>query len=458
MRLETKILANLLCSDKFARQVGLFILPEYFEVKAERCIVEEFHKFFVKFSNIPDKDILKIELGNRPDLRDRELAEACACVDALDLTEVVEYDWLFQRAEQFCKDRAVYNAIMDSIKILDNEDKTRTISALPSLMQNALAVSFDKNIGHDYLEDWEYQYEVYHTLETKVPFRIYDLNRITDGGMSTKTLNVILAGTGVGKSLFMCDFAAGALMDGFNVLYITLEMSQAKIAERIDANLMNVPIKEVKRLHHDSYSTRMRAIAEKARGRLIIKEYPTASANVEHFKALIEELKQKKGFKPDVIIVDYINICASSRIKLGNTVGSYALVKAISEELRGMAQQYDVPVLSATQATRDGHKSSDLELTDTSESWGLPQTVDLMFALIATEELAEQNQVLVKQLKNRYDDINIYRKFVIGIDKSKMQLYQLEDCAQDGLVGAGIPDDRDVNLQDENTYAGFNYE
>ncbi len=451
MRLETKILANLLCSDKFARQVGLFILPEYFEVKAEKCIVEEFHKFFTKFSSIPDKDILKIELGNRPDLRDRELAEAHATVDALDLTEVAEFDWLYQAAEQFCKDRAVYNAIMESIKILDNEDKTRTISALPSIMQNALAVSFDRSIGHDYLEDSEYRYEVYHTIETKVPFKIYDLNRITDGGMSNKTLNVILAGTGVGKSLFMCDYAAGAIMNGYNVLYITLEMSQERIAERIDANLMNIPIKEVKRLSQQSFRSRINGIADKARGKLIIKEYPTASAHSGHFMALLEELKQKKNFKPDVIIVDYINICASSRLKLGNTVNSYTLVKAISEELRGLAQKYDVPVLSATQATREGYKSSDLELTDTSESWGLPQTVDLMIALISTDELAEQNQVLVKQLKNRYEDMNLYRKFVIGIDKPKMQLYQLEECAQDDLVGTGIP-------EEDSGYSGFNYD
>lgn len=451
MRLETKIIECLISYEDFARRVGSFILPEYFEEKTERCIVEEFHNFFIKYNALPDKSILKIELGNRKDLRDKELSAAYEVVDSLDLNDLPDFDWIYQKAEQFCKDRAVYNAIMESIRIIDGEDKDRTISALPSLMQAALMVSFDRSIGHDYLEDSEYRYEVYHTLETKVPFRLPDFNRITDGGMSNKTLNVILAGTGVGKSLFMCDYAAGAISMGYNVLYITLEMSEERIAERIDANLMNLSIKDVKRLDHSVFSNRMEKIKDKTRGKLIIKEYSTATAHTGHFRALLEELKQKKDFKPHVICVDYINICASSRIKLGNTVGSYTLVKAISEELRGLAQDYDVPILSATQATRDGHKSSDMELTDTSESWGLPQTADLMFALISTEELAEQKQIMVKQLKNRYEDLGLFRKFIIGVEKSKMQLFELEPCAQEGLINSG----QDT---EEDRFEGFKFE
>ena len=448
MRLETKIISSLLCFEEFARKVGPFILAEYFEEKIERCIVEEFHKFFTDFNKLPDKDVIKIELSNRSDLRDNELYEAHEIVDALDFTEIPDFDWLYQKSETFCKERAVYNAMMESIKIIQGEDKDRTISALPTIMQDALAVSFDKSIGHDYLEDSEYRYEVYHTLETKVPFKLPMFNYITDGGMSNKTLNVILAGTGVGKSLFMCDYAAGAISMGYNVLYITLEMSEERIAERIDANLMNLPIREVKGLDRTPFNKQIEKIKSKARGKLIIKEYPTASAHAGHFRALIEELKQKKGFVPQVIIIDYINICASSRLKLGNAVNSYSLVKAIAEELRGLAQQYDVPILSATQATRDGHKSSDLDLTDTSESWGLPQTVDLMFALISTDELAERDQVMVKQLKNRYEDPNMMRKFIIGICKPKMQLYELEESAQEGVV---------ENV-DENRFTDFKYE
>lgn len=434
MRLESKIISTLLSSEEYARKVSPFIKPEYFEVKVERCVVEEYHRFFVEYNRLPDQDILKIELGNRKDLKDSELESAHDFVDSLDPHATVEMEWVLGKTEAFCKEKALLNAIMESIKILDGEDKTRTTYALPSLFQNALAVGFDSHIGHDYIEDAEDRYEVYHNVANKIPFRHSILNKITCGGLSNKTLNVILAGVHVGKSMFLCDYSAGALEMGYNVLYISLEMSEEEVAKRIDANLMNIPIREVTALDRIYYNRKIEKIRDKTKGKLIIKEYPSGSANVEHFKALLAELKQKKGFIPDVVIVDYINICASAQVKLGPGINSYTVVKNISVELRAMAQEYNFPVLTATQLTRDGAKSSDVGMTDTSESWGLPQTVDWMLAFTSTEELVALGQMLAKQLKNRYEDMSMLPKFIMGVDKPKQQFYELEDSAQDGLV------------------------
>lgn len=434
MRLETKIISTLLSCEEFARKVSPFILPEYFEVKVEKCVVEEYHHFFAKFNSLPDQDIIKIELSNRTDLKDEELSSAFDFVDSLDLSSTPEMEWMVQSTEKFCKDKAILNAIMDSIKIIDGEDKTRTVSALPSILQSALSVSFDTHIGHDYFDDAGLRYETYHNVDNKIPFKYDILNRITNGGMSNKTLNVILAGVHVGKSMFLCDYAAGAISMGYNVLYITLEMSEVEVAKRIDANKMNLPIREVTSLDLVSFNRRIEKIKEKTEGKLKIKEYPNGTANVEHFRALLAELKQKQGFVPDVVLVDYINICASARVKFGNGVNSYTMVKMISEELRAMAQQYDFPVLSATQLTRDGAKSSDVSMTDTSESWGLPQTVDWMLALMATDELTAMGQVLAKQLKNRYEDMSMLPRFLMGVDRPKQQFFDLEESAQEGIV------------------------
>lgn len=440
MRLETKIISTLLHHEEFARKAAPFILPEYFESKLERCIVEEFQKFFTEFNKLPDLDIIKIELGNRTDLTDREYSDSNDIVNKLAVTSegLPELEWILQKAEKFCKDQALANAVIDAIRIIEGEDPARGRSALPGLLQDALAISFDSHIGHDYFEDFELRYEDYHTVENKVPFKLDRFNFITDGGLSNKTLNVILAGVHVGKSLFMCDYAASAVSMGYNVLYISMEMSEIEIAKRIDANRMNITIKDVKGLEHELFKSKIGRIKEKTAGKLIIKEYPTATAHAGHFMALIDELKQKKGFVPQVVIVDYINICASSRLKLGNAVNSYALVKAISEELRGLAQKYDVPVLSATQVNREGFDASDLSMTNTSESWGLPQTADFMFALTSSEELESLNQIMVKQLKNRYMDLGVMKRFVVGICKPKMQLFEPEESAQEGLVDAGV--------------------
>lgn len=439
MRIEQKILEGMLFNEEFLRKTSPFIAPAYFAEKLEQVIVQEVLAYFQKYNAQPSSDALKIELSNRRDITDKELAEAHRVVDSLHVDRTTSVEWMLEKTEKFCKDRAVYNAILQSIKIIDGKEAKLAPDAIPKILQDALAVSFDQHVGHDYVDDADRRFEFYRRKEDKIPFDLEILNEITNGGMSRKTLNVVLAGTGVGKSLFMCHVAAATLLQGMNVLYITMEMAEEKIAERIDANLLNLSMDQLKTVDYDTFNKRMAKLVAKTRGKLIIKEYPTASAHSGHFRALLEELKAKRQFTPDLVVVDYLNICASARIKMGGGVNSYTYVKAIAEELRGLGVEYDVPVLSATQLTRSGFNSSDVELTDTSESFGLPATADLMFALISSEELEALNQIMVKQLKNRYADPSRNKRFVVGVDRPRMRVYDVEESAQEGLADTGRP-------------------
>ena len=426
-RIEQTILRNLIYNEEYYRKVVPFLKAEYYETYHERIIFEEIADFAAKYDKIPTKEVLTINIQNRADLTDEAFQDSVQEINSL-TDEWVDYDWLLDATEKWCQDRAIYLALMQSIKIADGGDKKFTKGAIPSILQDALAVSFDENIGHDYIEQSSDRYECYHRKEEKIPFDLEKFNFITKGGLPNKTLNIALAGTGVGKSLFMCHMAGSALTQGYNVLYITCEMAEEKIAERIDANLLNVNVKDIIELPEVLFSSKVNEIAKKTRGKLIIKEYPTASAHVGHFKALLSDLNLKKDFKPDIIFVDYLNICASVRYK-GAIVNSYTYVKAIAEELRGLAVESNVPIISATQTTRSGYGNSDPDLTDTSESFGLPATADFMFALISTEELEQQGRIMVKQLKNRYNDPTSSRKFMVGIDRSKMKLYDVADDA-----------------------------
>ncbi len=450
MRIEQKILSSLIHNEEYARKTAPFINPGYFQERLEKVVTEEILKFFDAYNKLPTLDIIKIELGNRKDLTDKELSEAQRMTDTLQPDRTTSDEWLLEKTEKFCKDRAVYNAILESIKIIDGKQTSMTQEAIPKILQDALAVSFDQHVGHDYIADAESRFDFYHKKEDKIAFDLELMNLITAGGLSKKSLNVVLAGTGAGKSLFMCHFAASTLMQGKNVLYITLEMAEERIAERIDANLLNLSMDELKVIDRAAFENRVSKVANKTQGKLIIKEYPTASAHSGHFRALIEELKAKRDFTPEVLIIDYLNICASARLKMGASVNSYLFIKSIAEELRGLAVEYNVPILTATQVTRGGYNSSDVELTDTSESFGLPATADLMFALIRSEELDALNQIMVKQLKNRYADPSNYKRFVIGVDRSKMKLYDVEESAQDGLADAGQTDD--TPLFDKSTF------
>ena len=426
-RIEQTILRNLLYHEEYYRKVVPFLKAEYFQEFHEKIIFEEIADFASKYDKIPTQEVLSINLQNRNDLTDDTFQDSLSAVSSLS-DEWVDYEWLLDATEKFCKDRAIYLALMQSIKIADGGDKKVSRDAIPSILQEALAVSFDEHIGHDYIEQASDRYDFYHRKEEKVPFDLEKFNFITKGGLSNKTLNVALAGTGVGKSLFMCHAAAAALSENYNVLYITCEMAEEKIAERIDANLLNVAVKDIVELPEVLFNSKVNEIARKTRGKLIIKEYPTASAHAGHFRALLSDLKLKKDFKPDIIFVDYLNICASSRYK-GAVVNSYTYVKAIAEELRGLAVEANLPIVSATQTTRSGYGNSDPDLTDTSESFGLPATADFMFALISTDELEQQGRLMVKQLKNRYSDLVTSRKFMVGIDRSKMRLYDVADDA-----------------------------
>tara|TARA_B100001250_G_scaffold368435_1_gene351111 strand:- start:10 stop:1395 length:1386 start_codon:yes stop_codon:yes gene_type:complete len=428
-RIEECILRNLLHNEEYYRKVVPFLKAEYYENYHEKIIYEEIADFAAKYDKIPTKEVLTINLQNRNDLTDESFQDSVQTVSNLS-DEWVDYDWLLDATEKWCKDRAIYLALMQSIKIADGGDKKISRDAIPSILQEALAVSFDEHIGHDYIDQATDRYEFYHRKEEKIPFDLEKFNFITKGGLSNKTLNVALAGTGVGKSLFMCHMASAALTQGYNVLYITCEMAEEKIAERIDANLLNVPVKDIVDLPEILFTSKVTEIARKTQGKLIIKEYPTASAHAGHFKALLSDLKLKKDFKPHIIFVDYLNICASVRYK-GAVVNSYTYVKAIAEELRGLAVEHNIPIVSATQTTRSGFGNSDPDLTDTSESFGLPATADFMFALISTEELEQQGRIMVKQLKNRYSDLVTSRKFMIGIDRSKMKLYDVADDASE---------------------------
>ncbi len=433
--IESTIIKNLVGDDTYVRKVIPYIKPEYFNDYSDKILFDIINNFIVTYGQTPTKEVLAIEVENRKDLNEDSYKELQVKIQDIDNTEV-DSQWLLDSTEKWCKQRAVYLALLDSVKIADGQDEKRTEDAIPSILQEALAVSFDDHIGHDYIEDYESRYEYYHRNENKLPFDLSLFNKITKGGLVNKSLNVALAGTGVGKSLFMCHMAAASLLQGKNVLYITLEMAEEKIAERIDANLLNVNIKDIEDLPEQLFESKVQRLAQKTTGKLIIKEYPTASAHSGHFQALLNDLSLKKSFKPDIIFIDYLNICASSRYK-GALVNSYTYVKAIAEELRGLACEFDLPIVSATQTTRSGYGSSDVDLTDTSESFGLPATADLMFALISTEELEGINQLMVKQLKNRYNDINLFKRFVVGIDRSKMRLYDVEDSAQVDIVDSG---------------------
>ena len=436
MKVETLILKNLLLTEEYPRKVLPFIKQEYFEDKTDQVLFDVTNKYFVKYSAVPTVEALTIEVSKITSLSDDQFKQITQTLESFD-KETTELDWLVDTTEKWCQDRAIYLALMESIKIADGSDQKKDAGAIPSILSDALAVSFDNHIGHDYIDDYEERYDSYHRVETKVPFDLDFFNKITKGGLPNKTLNIALAGTGVGKSLFMCHVASSVLLQGRNVLYITMEMAEEKIAERIDANLLNIPIQEISELPKMMFDSKVNSLMKKTQGQLIIKEYPTASAHSGHFKALLNELALKKSFRPDIIFVDYLNICASSRYRANSNVNSYSYIKAIAEELRGLAVEANVPIVSATQTTRSGYGSSDVDLTDTSESFGLPATADLMFALISTEELEEQNQIMVKQLKNRYYDPTLNKRFVVGIDRAKMRLYNVEQEAQNNIMDSG---------------------
>ena len=419
--IERTTLSNLIYNENYARKVLPFIKGKYFEVREERIIFEEISNFVDKYKKIPTQTSLEIEVGERKDLSEIEYKKVVDIIKTLNPVEV-DFDWLVDHTEKFCKDKAIHNAIVDGISIIDGRDKNRTPDSIPSILTDALAVSFDNAVGHDYIDDADSRFEFYHRVEERIPFDLDFFNRITKGGLPPKTLNIALAGTGVGKSLFMCHMAANCISQGKNVLYITLEMAEERIAERIDANLMNISMEDLHDLPKKMFDSKIAKIIEKTSGKLIVKEYPTASANANHFRGLVKELAIKKSFKPDIIFIDYLNICASSRFKAGLNINSYTLVKSIAEELRGLAVETNVPIMSATQTTRSGFVSSDIGLEDTSESFGLPATADLMFALISTEELEDLGQIAVKQLKNRYNDPTIHKRFVLNIDRAKMRL------------------------------------
>ena len=447
-KLEVIVLKNLVYNEKYCRKVLPFIKSEYFETHEERVVFEEINKYVQEYQTQPPLNAIAIECERRTDLSQDGFQNILDLLKTF-TEDKVDYDWLVDTSEKWCKDRAVYLSLLESIKIADGKDKTKSRDAIPSILSEALGVCFDEHVGHDYIDDFETRYDFYHRKEEKIPFDLEFFNKITKGGLPSKTLNIALAGTGVGKSLFMCHVAASSLLQGKNVLYITLEMAEERIAERIDANLLNINIQQLVDLPKQMYETKIIKLAQKTVGKLIIKEYPTASAHAGHFKSLLNELALKKGFKPDIIFIDYLNICSSSRYK-GTIVNSYTFVKSIAEELRGLAVEFNVPIFSATQTTRSGYGSTDVDLTDTSESFGLPATADLMFALISTEELEQLNQILVKQLKNRYNDPTMNKRFIVGIDRAKMRLYDVDQSAQTDLVDSG----QDLDEEPEDLFKG----
>ncbi len=456
---ETTILRNLLFNNDYCRKVLPFIKTEYFENLHEKVVFEEICKFIVSYEQLATKEVLLIETEKRSDITEDTYKTICDYVSNLD-DSAADSKWLDDTTEKWCRDRAIYLALMESIKIADGQDEKKNRDSIPSILQDALAVSFDNNIGHDYFQDIERRYDFYHQTEEKIPFDLDFFNKITKGGIPSKTLNIALAGTGVGKSLFMCHVASSVLLQGKNVLYITMEMAEERIAERIDANLLNVNIQDIQTLPKMMFESKVNKVKNKSQGTLIIKEYPTASAHSGHFRALINELQLKKSFRPDIIFIDYLNICASSRYKSNMSINSYTLIKSIAEELRGLAVETNVPIVSATQTTRSGYGSSDVDITDTSESFGLPATADLMFALISTEELEQLGQIMVKQLKNRYNDINVNKRFVVGIDRAKMRLYDCEQSAQNDILDSGQDEEYDnekENASMSDKFGGFKF-
>ena len=456
MSLEKKILKHILNDDGYVRTTLPFIKSEYFTEASEKIVFNHAFDYYTKYNALPTVEALIIEIDAKKNISEDQYKKVLSLITEINSEEYSpqDTDWLVDQTEKFCQDKAIYNAIMQSIVILDEHETSKLDKgAIPGILSDALGVSFDNHIGHDFIEDAESRYEFYHRVEERIPFDLDYLNRITKNGLPKKTLNIILAGTGVGKSLFMCHCAAANLTLGKNVLYITLEMAEERIAERIDANLLNVDVDKLVALPKDSYLKKISRMKEKSLGRLIIKEYPTASANATHFKHLLSELKLKRKFMPDIIYIDYLNICSSARVKSGANVNSYTLVKSIAEELRGLAVEFNVPIMSATQTTRGGYDNSDVGITDTSESFGLPATADFMIALISTEELAEMNQIMVKQLKNRYSSPDTNKRFVIGVDKAKMKLYDSEDTAQANISDSGqVHDTKDTPVFDKSAF------
>ena len=435
MNLEVTILSNLIYNERYTRKVLPFIRQDYFTAREHRIIFLEIHEYVSQYDALPSLNAIGIECQERTDLTEEQFKTIVEVLNVLS-NDPADYDWLVDSTEKWCQERAIYLSLMESVKIADGQDSKRDKGAIPSILSEALGVSFDQNVGHDYVSDAQARYDFYHRKEDKIPFDLSLFNKITKGGLPNKTLNIALAGTGVGKSLFMCHCASAALLQGKNVLYITMEMAEEKIAERIDANLLNIPIQKLTDLPQAMFEKKITNLAKKTQGKLIIKEYPTASAHVGHFKSLISDLALKRSIRPDIIFVDYLNICASQRYK-----GALSTLTPMSKQslrsLRGLACECNVPIISATQTTRSGYGSTDVDLTDTSESFGLPATADLMFALISTEELEGMNQIMVKQLKNRYNDLTAYKRFCVGIDRAKMRLYDVEESAQDDLVDAG---------------------
>ena len=438
-RIERTTLKNLIHNDEYARKVLPFLKEEYFTERFDKILFREIYHFITKYNNLPTKEALSIELNNRKDVNETEYKTITDILGTLN-KEQIDQKWLVETTEKFCKDRAIHNAILGGIQILDGKDKSHSPEYLPEMLSQALSVSFDQKIGHDYLTETKERYDFYKRKEERLELDLEFFNKITRGGIPSKTLNICLAGTGVGKTMFMTHLASSILLQGKNVLYITLEMAEERIAERIDANLLNVGMSDLEELPYQMYETKINKLQSKTSGKLIIKEYPTASAHTGHFKNLLNELALKKSFKPDILFVDYLNIAASARFKAGANVNSYTYIKAIAEELRGLAVEYNIPVFSATQTTRGGFVSSDVGMEDTAESFGLPATADFMFALISSEELEQKNQILIKQLKNRYNDPTVNRKFIVGVDRSKMRLYDVEQKAQEDLVDTGQED------------------
>ena len=442
MNLEVTILSNLVYSEKYTRKVLPFLKSEYFTAREHKIIFLEIHEYVSQYDALPSLNALGIECQERTDLSEEQFKDVIGVLNVLS-DDISDHDWLLDATEKWCQERAIYLSLMESVKIADGQDSKKDKGAIPQILSEALGVSFDQHVGHDYVSDAEARYDFYHRKEDKIPFDLSLFNKITKGGLPNKTLNIALAGTGVGKSLFMCHCASSALLQGKNVLYITLEMAEEKIAERIDANLLNIPIQKLSDFPKVMFEKKIAKLSEKTQGKLIIKEYPTASAHVGHFKSLINDLALKRSIRPDIIFVDYLNICASQRYK-GSIVNSYTYVKAIAEELRGLAVEANVPIISATQTTRSGYGSSDVDLTDTSESFGLPATADFMFALISTEELEGLGQIMVKQLKNRYNDPTINKRFIVGVDRAKMRLYDVEQRAQSDLLDSGQEEEYDA--------------
>ena len=453
--LEYTILKNLVCNDEYRRQVFPYLKVDYFESDTNATLFKLVKSFIEKYEKCPTKESLEVDLQGASHLSEETYKNVSASIRNLEEDDS-DYQWLIDTTEEWCRNRAIYLSLLESIQIADGKDEEKDKGAIPSILSEAIAVSFDNKVGHDYLDDYRERYDFYNRVETKIPFDLAMFNKITKGGLTNKSLNVALAGTGVGKSLFMCHVAAATLLQGKNVLYITCEMSEEKIAERIDANLLGVPIQDIGSLPQQMYESKVTNLMKKTNGKLIIKEYPTASAHVGHFRSLLSDLSLKKNFRPDIIFVDYLNICTSQRFK-ANFVNSYTLVKGIAEELRGLAVEQGVPIVSATQTTRSGYGSTDVDLTDTSESFGLPATADLMFALISTEESEQLGQILVKQLKNRYNDLTINKRFAVGIDRAKMRLYDCEQSAQDGMLDAGNNND-DEPPTNKNKFGGFSFD